>query len=177
MTFKSIWIITTTCLQRIWRQKQKPSVQKKWGLRQINWSLLTLVRRTFPQMPLQNSIYIPLKISYDTDGLVCIGHPSDGPLNHHLAECEHMISWVRSIYKVFKYTCLICKIWSFTERWITCSENKIHINSKTFFFCSVLVFRNFPWKFSEDFWLAISKQSPKWKFLSRHQFWKHKNTM
>lgn len=108
-------------------------------MRQINWSVLTLVR-TFPQMPLQNSIYIPLKISYDTDGLVCIRNPSDGPLNHHLAECEHMISWVRSIYKVFKYTCLICKIWGFTERWITCSENKIHINSKTFSFSLVNLF-------------------------------------
>lgn len=172
MTFRSAWIIIPTCLQRIWRQKQKPSVQEKWGLRQINWSLLPLARRTLPQMSLQNSIYIPLKISYDTDGLVCIRNPSDGPLNHHLAEREHMIPWVRSIYKVFKYTRLICKIWGFTERWITCSENKIHINSKTLFFFSVLVFRNFHWKFSPYFWLA----APKWKFLSRHRLCKHMNT-
>lgn len=112
-------------------------------------------------MPLQNSIYIPLKISYDADGLVCIRNPSDGPLNHHLAECEHMISWVRSIYKVFKYTSLICKIWGFTERWITCSENKIHINSKTLFFFCVLVFRNFPWKIFSTFLTCYIKAVPK----------------
>lgn len=143
--------------------KQKPSFQEKWGLRQINWSLLTLVRRTFPQMSLQNSLYIPLKISYDTDGLVCIRNPSDGPLNHHLAECEYMISWVRSIYKIFKYTRLICEIWGFTERWITCSENKIHINSKILFYFSVLVFRNFLFRIFSRFLLCCIKAVPKIK--------------
>lgn len=91
-------------------------------------------------MSLQNSIYLPLKISYDTDGLVCVRSPSNGSLNHHLAEREHMISWVRSIDEVFKYSCLICKIWGFTERWITCSENNIYINTETLFFFRVFLF-------------------------------------
>lgn len=93
----------------------------------------------------KNIVYIPMKISYDTDGLVCIRNPSDGSLNYHLSECENMISWVRTIYEVLKYTCLICKIWSFAERWITCSENKMHMKTKTLFlFCLLtLAFRSF----------------------------------
>jgi len=75
-----------------------------------------------------------------------------------------MISWVRSIYEVFKYTCLICKIWGFTERWITCSENKIHINTKHYFSSVYPSFQKFLLKiFSRILSYSIKAQSPELK--------------
>jgi len=111
--------MTTDCL------KVKMFHARKMKFERDNKSKCTLLRTPFPQMSPKSGVYIPLEVSDDADCLVCIRNPSDGSLNHHLSECENMISWVRAIYEVLKHTRLICKIWSFTERRITCSEKKI----------------------------------------------------